>query len=344
MTAAIKVLQPGLHTTVQDSGRTRYQDVGVPVSGPLDRVGLRLANALVGNEPDTSALEIMLQGPAFEVLADSVRIALAGCNGVIHIGVDGARKIPAGRSVWLARSDMFRVTSLGVAGCGYLAIEGGIDAALTLGSTSTYVRGGLGGYSGYVLRAGEMVPLKSGAAAVRAELALAEPFDLGIDRPIRVVLGPQDDYFDAAAINAFLSNVYTISAQSDRMGFRLDGPRIEHAKGFNMVSDGTVTGAIQVPGSGTPIVLMADAQTTGGYPKIATVISVDVPMLGRRKPGHEIRFSAVTLGEATDLRRAHEAALRECVESLRVINPHAVIDVAALHTENLISGVVRSLG
>ena len=341
MTAAIKVLQPGLHTTVQDLGRTGFRDAGVPVSGPLDRIGLRLANALVGNEQDASALEIMLQGPVLEVLADSVRIALAGCNGALQIGADGARKVPAGHSVRLARGDMFRVASLGEAGCGYLGIAGGIDAALTLGSASVYVRGGLGGYSGYMLRAGEMVPLKSGAAEVRAEHALAEPFDLGVGRPIRVVLGPQADYFDAAAINDFLSNEYTVSAQSDRMGFRLDGPRIDHAKGFDMVSDGIVTGAIQVPGSGMPIVLMADAQTTGGYPKIATVISADVPTLGRRKPGHKIRFSAVTLGEAADLRRAQEAALRQWVESLRVINPSAAINVAALYTENLISGVVR---
>jgi biotin-dependent carboxylase-like uncharacterized protein len=341
MTAAIKVLQPGLHTTVQDLGRTGFQDVGVPVSGPLDRVGLRLANALVGNQQDAAALEIMLQGPMLEVQADSVRIALAGCDGALEIRGDGARRVSAGRSVRLVRGDSFRVLSLGEAACGYLGIEGGIDAAPTLGSASTYTRGGFGGYSGQTLRADDMIPLKTGAVRARAERALAEPFDLDLDRPIRVVLGPQADYFDAAAIDVFLSSEYTVTAQSDRMGFRLDGPRIAHAKGFDIVSDGIVTGAIQVPGSGMPIVLMADAQTTGGYPKIATAISADVPVLGRRKPGRTIRFSAVTLAEAEALRRAQEAAFRRCVESLRAVDPGATVNVAALHAENLISGVVR---
>ncbi|MFD2272665.1 hypothetical protein ACFS07_19915 [Undibacterium arcticum] len=195
MKPALKVINPGLHTTVQDLGRIGFQDVGVPVSGPLDRISLRLANVLVGNSAGTPALEMIHQGPALEVQAESVRVALVGCNAMIEIGTVGARPIPAGRSVRLTRGVVFSVTKLGDSGCAYLAIEGGVDAAPSLGSASTYVRGALGGYSGHALRQADLIPLKQAAVDVRSEHALARPLDLALDQPIRVVLGPQADFF-----------------------------------------------------------------------------------------------------------------------------------------------------
>jgi biotin-dependent carboxylase-like uncharacterized protein len=341
MISAFKVINPGLQTTVQDLGRTGFQDVGVPVSGALDRLSLRLANVLVGNLPGAAALEMVLQGPALEVQADSVRVALVGCNAAIE--VDGAGPTPAGRSVRLTKGQVLRVARLGDSGCAYLAVEGGIDVAPSLGSASTYARAAIGGYSGQALRPADLVPLKQAAAAVRSERALAKPLDLAFDQPIRVVLGPQADYFTEAAIATFLSAEYSVSGQSDRMGFRLEGAKLEHAKGYNIVSDGIVTGAIQVPGSGLPIILMADAQTTGGYPKIATVVSADIPVLGRRKAGQKIRFTAVDVSEAEALRRRQEADFLRWAEDLRVLDACAGIDLAALYRQNLVSGVASAL-
>ena len=340
MSAALKVVTAGMHTTVQDLGRVGYQDNGVPISGPLDRIGLQLANALVGNALSTPALEIMLQGPAFEVQADSVRVALAGCNGGIDVAGERARRVPAGHSVRLVRGESFRVTQLGDSACAYLAIEGGLDIAPCLGSAATYTRGRIGGLDGLPLRAGASVPLTLASAPRRTERALSQQLDLALEQPVRVVLGPQDDYFTEAAIHTFLNTEYVVSAQSDRMGFRLEGAALEHAKGYNIVSDGIVGGSIQVPGSGQPIVLMADAQTTGGYPKIATVISADMPLLGRRRPGRKVRFAAVSVEEAERLRRTQELEFKRAAGSLRAASDTGSIDTTALLTHNLISGVV----
>jgi len=309
MIQALEVIAPGLHTTIQDRGRIGFQDVGVPTSGPLDRVSLRLANALVGNHPGTPALEMLLQGPTLKVLADSVRVALVGCNASIDIRSGNARLIPAGQSVRLTRGEVFRIGALGDSVCAYLAIEGGPDIPHVLGSASTYVRGAIGGLHGRRFQQRDIVPLEREAVDARGEYALSRPLDLALDQPIRVILGPQADYFTNDAVQTFLSSDYTVSHQADRMGYRLEGPALEHAKGYNIISDGIVSGSIQVPGSGRPIVLMVDNQTTGGYPKIATVISTDIPVAARRKPGRTIRFAAVDVREAERLRRQQEAAI-----------------------------------
>ncbi len=319
MMPALEVIVPGLHTTVQDLGRFGYQEVGVPPSGPLDRVSLRLANALVGNPPGTPALEMLLQGPTLKVTADSVRLALVGCNAAIEVRSGNARIIPAGRSVRLARDEILRIGALRDSVCAYLAIEGGPDISPVLGSASTYVRGAIGGFHGRRLQASDLVPLKLADVNVRAECALSRPLDLAHDQPIRVVLGPQADYFTNSAVKTFLSSDYTVSPHADRMGYRLEGTTLAHAKGYNIVSDGIVAGAIQVPGSGLPIVLMVDYQTTGGYPKIATVISADIPVIGRGKPGRRVRFVAVGVDEAELIRREQEAAIRLEVAELSVL-------------------------
>ena len=319
MRPALEVIVPGLHTTVQDSGRFGYQEIGVPASGPLDRISLRLANALVGNPPGTPALEMLLQGPTLKVMAESVRLALVGCNAGVEIRSGNSRIVPAGRSVRLTRDEVFRIGSLRDSVCAYLAIEVGPDIPPVLGSASTYVRGAIGGFHGRRLQASDFVLLKLADVNVRDEYALPRPLDLALDQPIRVVLGPQADYFTDGAMKAFLSSDYTVSPQADRMGYRLEGPILAHCKGYNIVSDGTVAGAIQVPGSGLPIVLMVDNQTTGGYPKIATVISADIPIIGRRRPGRRIRFVAVGVDEAELLRREQEAAIRLEVEELSAL-------------------------
>ncbi len=316
MTPALEVIGPGPHTTVQDMGRIGFQDVGVPPAGPLDRISLSLANALVGNAPNTPALEMLLQGPTLKVIADSVRVALVGCGAGIEIRSGNARTVPAGRSVRLVRDEVFRIGALDDSVCAYLAIEGGPEVPRVLGSASTYVRGAIGGLRGRRLRQNDVVPLKLSGVNERGEHALSRPLELAFDQPIRVVLGPQDDYFTNDALQTFLSSDYIVSPQADRMGYRLAGPVLAHAKGYDIVSDGIVTGAIQVPGSGLPIVLMVDHQTIGGYPKIATVISADIPVIGRRRPGRPIRFIAVDVREAEQLRSEQEAALRQELEKL----------------------------
>jgi biotin-dependent carboxylase-like uncharacterized protein len=320
MMSAIKVLTPGLHTTFQDPGRIGYRDVGVPCSGPLDRISLRLANELVQNRAGTAALEVLMFGPSLEVMAESMRVALAGCHGAMEItGADGGhRRVPAGESARLLRGDVLRLGPLEQTLSAYLAIEGGVAMPRLLGSTSTYVRGGFGGHQGRRLQAHDVLTLRMPLASADGESRLSTAQDLGLDRPIRVVLGPQQELFSEEALNTLLSAEFSVSPQSDRMGFRLDGPMLAHAGDYNIVSDGTVSGAIQVPGSGRPIVLMVDNQTTGGYPKIATVISADMPLLGRRKPGCKLRFEAVSVPQAEDLRREQELALdREAASIIR---------------------------
>ena len=311
MTPALEVIDPGLHTTVQDLGRVGYRDVGVPAAGPLDRISFRLANALVGNPIGTPALEMLMLGAAFQVTAASVRVALVGCSADIEIGDQRSRRVQAGQSVRLVRKETLRVAALRDSFCAYLAIEGGFELLPVLGSCSTYTRGEIGGFLGRRLQQLDVLPLKLDKVDLRAESAMAGPLELALDQPIRVILGPQADYFTANAIETFLSSDYKVSLQSDRMGYRLDGPSLQHSKGYNIASDGIVTGSIQVPGSGKPIVLMVDNPTTGGYPKIATVISADIPVVGRRTPGRRVRFTAVDLREAQLLLEQQEKAIRQ---------------------------------
>lgn len=341
MTAALKVIDAGPYTTFQDMGRMGYQDVGVPVSGAIDKVGARLANVLVGNAPGIPVLEMLLQGVALEVQASALRMVLFGCDGVLAVSGSRRLSVPAGRSVRLVRGDVVRVSSLGQSLCGYVAVEGGFDVPMQLGSASTYVRGGIGGLEGRVLRRGDLLAVGVSEAPVRPEKELAVAYDYGYEQAIRVVQGPQDDYFTAAALEAFFSGQYQVSDKADRMGFRLDGPALQHAGGYDLVSDGIVSGAIQVPGSGQPIVLLADAQTTGGYPKIATVVSADIPVLARRRPGAAVRFEPVSLEEAETLARdLHMRLCHIAEQGLRDVAPDGVIDAMALRTENLTSGVV----
>ncbi|HEY1246797.1 MAG TPA: biotin-dependent carboxyltransferase family protein, partial [Hyphomicrobiaceae bacterium] len=279
MNPALRVLAPGLMTTLQDLGRPGYQHLGIPVSGALDRVGLCAANAIVGNPPGAGALEIAYQGPALVVEADSVRLAFAGGPVAAEVlpdqGAASGQPVPLLSSVRLRRGEVLRIGALaGVAVC-YLAAEGGFDAAPVLGSQSTYARAGLGGFAGRALRTGDLLPLRRAQAEEREE-AMLPSLDVAPPRRIRVVLGPQDDYFTEQGKRTLLESTFTVSPASDRMGMRLEGPALEHSRGSNIVSDGIAPGSIQVPGNGLPIILLADRQTTGGYPKIATVISADL--------------------------------------------------------------------
>lgn len=345
MKPALRVLEPGLHTTLQDLGRFGLQALGIPVSGALDSVSLRLANALVGNAQDTGALEILHHGPTLEVCAESVRMALTGTSGCIELVEEGGARALSWRSLTLRRGQVFRIGRLADTACCYLAVAGGFRAAPVLGSVSTYSRAGLGGFGGGTLRRGDRLPLILPVAPERGELRLPRP-PFGAPSPssrvvLRVVRGPQQAHFTATALRRLRAQPFTVSTQCDRMGMRLDGPRLGHRGDYDIVSDGVATGAIQVPGSGQPILLLADHQTTGGYPKIATVISADLPAAGRARPGDALHFQPVSVARAEAIRQQQERRVHDLAASLVPVSAHITgIDAHALGRENLISGVL----
>ena len=340
MIPVLKVITPGFHTTIQDEGRRGFQHVGVPVSGALDRNGFMLANALAGNAQNAACLEIIGSGPELEVVGASVRLALVGSGGGLEIS---GREIPivcSGQTTRLTKGEIVRVRLGGDVFCSYLAIEGGFDVPPCLKSRSTYTRAGFGGLSGRKLQSSDVLHGSIDDVAAHDEVMLGEQRDLRFDRPIRVVLGPQDNYFTEDAIREFLSGIYTITPASDRMGFRLAGPVLAHKSDYNIVSDGIVAGSIQVPGSKLPIVLMADAQTTGGYPKIATVISADLPRLGVRGAGRTVKFQAVSREEAEAIHRAEHQEILNITQGIKPLSETHGINLKALYTCNLIDGVV----
>lgn len=338
----LRVVASGPMTTLQDGGRIGHQRFGIPVSGARDPVALAAANLLVGNARDTAALEFAYLGPTLRVEAESIRVAYAGGAATVEVlDADGEappRKVAPLTSVRLTRGQSLRIGGLSGSIVGYLAVAGGFDVVPFLGSRSTFVRGGLGGFSGRALQAGDLLPLAASNAPPREELTLPE-FDLVAPDRVRVVLGPQDDYFSEAGLDTFFGSTFTVSAATDRMGMRLDGPTIAHQGDFNIVSDGIAPGAIQVPGDGLPIVLLADRQTTGGYPKIATVISADVPGLGRLGPGASLSFEQVDIDAAVVARRV----LTSTIDGLaaRLTPTGGDVDIGArLLNVNLVGGFI----
>ena len=303
----LRVTQPGPYSTVQDAGRFGSQRFGISPAGAADPVLLAIANALVGNPAGAAAIESTLMGDAYEVAAESARIAVAGD---VALKIDGEAAAPW-RSHRLACGQKLRIGACRNGLRFYVAVQGGIAIAPVLGSRSTHVRTGIGGIEGRRLKAGDMLPLAQDAVAMRDEVRF-DPANLPAPpERLRVVLGPQDDYFTADGVATFLASDYTVARDADRMGCRLEGPAIRHAKGHNIISDGIPLGGIQVPGNGQPIVLMRDRQTTGGYPKIACMIGPDVAQLAQKRPGEIVRFTAVSPAEAQAIARAAAAALSE---------------------------------
>jgi biotin-dependent carboxylase-like uncharacterized protein len=311
---ALEVLDGGLLTTVQDLGRAGYERYGMPVAGAMDTFALRVANRLVGNLPDAAALEITLAGPRLQV-TEKCLIAAAGAD--LGLRVNGW-DLPPWMAVFVRRGWVIEFVGRR-SGCrAVLAVAGGIDVPPVMGSRSTYLSGGFGGFEGRKLLRADLVSIGrvSFHLPERAGRTFPQRFIPGYsDAPqIRVVLGPQDDYFTAEGIATFLSSEYAVSSASDRMGCRLQGPKIIHKSETGIISDGIPLGAVQVPPDGQPIVMMADRQTTGGYPKIATVIGADMPMLAQCVPGQSaVRFKAISVEEAqAGYRRMMRALEGEC--------------------------------
>jgi biotin-dependent carboxylase-like uncharacterized protein len=305
----IRILDAGPQTTVQDLGRTGQMRYGIPPSGPVDRFAFALANRLLGNPDSAAALECTLIGPRFEVIAAGA-IAVTGAD--MPVTVNG-QEAPGWATIALEPGD---VVKLGPARTGvrsYVGFAGGLDVPLVLGSRSTYLRGRVGGLHGRALRKGdEIAVFPSGPVRPRRVAREAIPDYTG-EATVRAVLGPQDDRFSANGLRALFEGRYEVLPQSDRMGSRLRGPRIEHARGHDIISDGIALGSIQVPGDGQPIVLLVDRQSTGGYTKVATVCSSDIGRVGQARPGQSLRFQSVDVEAAHRLLRESDTALDAAV-------------------------------
>ncbi len=304
--AALTVLRPGLLTTVQDLGRWGSQALGVPVSGAMDSFSHRLANALVGNAAAAATLEVTLLGP--ELRAERPLIAaVAGAE--FTLTVDG-RPVPHQAPFAIASGAVLRFGARHRGSRAYLAVAGGVDTPLVLGSRSTHLVSAMGGLDGRALISGDVLPVAAGEPAGlpregRPLVRTATP-----SRPrLRVLLGPQDAWFSRPAIETLLREEFRVSTRSNRMGFRLDGPSLAALRQDEPLSEPVPFGALQVPAGGAPILLMADRQTAGGYPKIATVITADLPLAGQLGPGDVLTFTACTRAEARAALIAREREL-----------------------------------
>ena len=340
MAACLTVVRQGLFATIQDLGRFGFQELGMPVAGALDPVALRLANALVGNPQGSAGLEIALLGPALRIVAPTVRIAAVGPLALtLEREGDAPQPLAPHRSHTLRQGDVLRLGAVDGTSVAYVAVAGSFALAPVMGSLSTYVRAGIGPLGGRPLAEGDRLPLAFEAAPEGPDVELPQPPDYGAG-PLRAVLGPQEDRFTEAAVEIFLSATYRVGKQADRMGLRLEGPALAHRGSADIPSDGLVTGSIQVPGNGQPILLLNDHQTAGGYAKIATVISADLPRASRLRPGDSLSFQAVTVEEAEAIRRRQEQTIAGWIRAIRPVRPTGGIDLEALYAENLISGTV----
>ncbi|CAN5659922.1 biotin-dependent carboxyltransferase family protein [soil metagenome] len=323
----IEVIDGGFFTTVQDLGRFGYQRYGVPVSGAMDLFALRAANALTGTPEGAAALEITLHGPRLRFLIDTM---LAMTGGDLRPRLDDA-PMPMWQPAAVAAGAVLSFDGGGEGLRAYLAAQGGFDVPLVLGSRSTFTRTGLGGFEGRAIKTGDrLAAFTTSAALVQGRTLPAVDIPrYGHRHLVRVLPGPQDDAFTAAGMATLLSAEYLISPNSDRIGCRLEGPRIEHRAGADIISDGTPFGAIQVAGDGLPIILMADRGTTGGYAKIATVISADLYQIAQALPGELVGFQAISMEEALMALREQEATLERLAQSsvVRFLRRHYTVGV-----------------
>lgn len=336
----LEIVSPGAFASLQDSGRHGFRRIGVPWAGVLDRRLMRIANALAGRADDAPVIECFDGGLHVVAHGGAVKLAVAG-DAVVEVdGPDGRRQLAPWRSVTIADGEALRIRKMGSGRIAMVAVVG-LALPAVMGSASTYVRAGLGGVDGRALAAGTRLALND-ADAWGSDRVLTQPPAVD-ERPIRLVPGPQADHFSAAALEALVGGDYRVTAEADRMGIRLEGTKLEHVGAAEIVSDATVPGSIQVPGAGQPIVLLADAQTAGGYPKIATVITADLGRLAALRPGQSLRFATVTAAEGAQIARAAEADTRALIAAIRPL-PVDGIDLVALYTGNLVDGVVHALG
>ena len=338
MNGSLEFVDAGAGVSIQDLGRRGHRAIGVPLAGAADPLLLACANALLAQEAQLAALEVALLGPILRAVGAPVRLALAGDFAPRLTREDGRVQSPSSwRSLTLQPGELL-ATGPCRSGIGYVAWAGGAEVPMVLGSRSTYARAGLGGIDGRAPRAGDRLPCGAGHGAQRQ----APRAFVHADGPLRVLPGPQDAFFDEEAWALFVGSDWRVTREADRMGLRLQGPVLRHRAGCSadIVSEGVVPGAVQVPGAGQPIVLGVDAQTIGGYAKIATVISADLPRLAHARPGSVLRFRAVPRDDALAARRTQASALLDWVRRIEPLRADGEADETALRSGNLISGMI----
>lgn len=305
---SVVVLNPGLLTTVQDLGRVGYQRFGVPVSGVMDPRAAAIANILVGNPEGEAVLECTMLGPHLR-FDEAAYVAVTG--GDLGPTLDG-QPVPNYTALSVQAGQVLRFTGLKTGCRAFLAFAGGLDIPMVMGSRSTYQKAHIGGFLGRKLEKGDALALRASAAELRnmGARSIAPEFAPRAEYTLHVILGPQDGAFTPEGVGTFLDGVYTVTPEFDRMGCRLDGPAIQHREGADIISDGIAMGAVQVPASGKPIIMLSDRQTTGGYTKIAAVMSADFRILAQLKAGDRARFRQVSVQFAQDALLTQRAALR----------------------------------
>lgn len=333
------MLRAGPGATIQDGGRHGYQRYGVTPAGPMDWVAFRTANCALGNDR-AAAIEVSTGG--VEVICEGAPLALAFAGGAFLWRRDGVLLPQAARL--LLEPGKTLAARAGYSGAfAYLAVEGGFETPVTMGSRATHVRSAMGGIEGRMLRAGDVLPAASTERPDSAsfEATIDAPWLAREPDPFRVVLGPQDDYFTVESLNVFFEGQFTLTPAADRMAYRFDGPDIAHAGGYDIVSDGVALGAIQIAGDKKPLILMADRQPTGGYPKLGHVVRADIGRLAQMRPGETCRFRAVSAAEARAALLLREDEIAETVNCLRPLR--RALTSESLFEANLIDGIVDPL-
>lgn len=314
---SITVLDGGLLTTIQDLGRHGYQQFGVSVSGAMDPRACTIANILVGNKRNEGVFECTMMGPKLQFdVATNIAITGGSLFPLIN-------NVPVAdyRCIAVSRGDILTFGGLQTGARSYVSVAGGLDLPLVMDSMSTDMRAKIGGYEGRKLESGDMILLRKPSQGVMTMPSYWTISSEIVPMPcytLRVILGPQDDYFTQNGIMTFLSKPYTLTPQFDRMGCRLEGDVIEHVNDGNIISDGIAFGAIQVPSEGKPIIMLADRQTTGGYAKIGTVVTADFQILGQLKVGDKVRFVQVSVEEAQEAYLAQEKSYGMLEKALKL--------------------------
>ena len=308
-----QVRTPGAYSTIQDLGRMGYQSMGVPVCGVLDPYSAGLANFLVGNPENAAVLEITITGPGLHVLGEA-DAALCGAEMGMLLN---KKPVPGWTGFSVKPGDVLEITQVKKGCRAYLAVTGGFDVPVTMSSRSTYVGGGLGGFSGRPLAEGDVLSRGKGAM-LSAPRRVASRFipEFPGEITLRAIMGPQDDYFDQGK-KVLLSSTYMVSPKADRMGYRLMGPEIPIKEDMpkSIVSEPSMPGGIQIPADFQPIILLVE-QTVGGYAKIATVITPDLPKVAQATPGDSIRFTRVSLEAAHRIYAEHHARIQQAARQI----------------------------
>lgn len=324
---SITIRQPGILTTIQDLGRYGAQKYGIIVGGAMDAISLRIANMIVGNEQGEGVLEVVLFGLSFEFNEDTL-ISITG--GQLHPTIDG-KSAPMWRPVFVKKGSILHFKSGHSGSRAYVAFAGGIDVPNILESKSTYLNAAIGGYEGRALHAGDTLQfgkLSHISEGLITNLQSPTSNDWSVNyhsflnfnkhQQIRIMKGSEFDKFTEDSIDALLNEQYTLTTHADRMGYQLEGHPLKMTEEFELISEGVTFGTIQVPTSGQPIVLMADRQTAGGYPKIAQVITADLAKLAQSLPMNQLSFQLVTIEEAEQALFEQEKALHDLAVSIRL--------------------------